>query len=158
MISLHASAVVLREWGVVIRGDSGAGKTSLALALIENMLRKQQFAALIGDDRVDLTALGARLVAHGRAKTAGLAERRGLGLVRTPHLARAVVALVVDLSATKEPSPRLPEAEAYRTSLAGVDVARMALTHALSVESGVALVMDALVSLGTIGRAHVDFP
>jgi HPr kinase/phosphorylase len=158
LIRVHASAVVLREWGVVIRGESGAGKTSLALALIEKTLLKQQFAAIIGDDRVNLTALGGRLVAQRRAKTAGLAERRGLGLVRAPHLAAAVVALVVDLRATKEPPQRMPEAGALRTRVGGVEVARLALTHALSVESCAALVLDALVSLATIGSSHVDFP
>jgi len=158
MIRLHASAVVLREWGVLIRGDSGAGKTSLALALIENMLPKQQFAALVGDDWVTLTARGARLVAEGAANTAGLAERRGLGLVRAPHLEEAVVSLVVDLSATKEPPPRMPGADDLCTRVGGVEVARLGLTHAFSVESCASVVTDALVSMATNGSPHVDFP
>jgi len=158
MIRLHASAVVLREWGVLIRGESGAGKTGLALALIDKMLIKQQFAALVGDDWVTVTARGARLVAEGDAKTAGVAERRGLGLVRAPHLPRAVVALVVDLSATNEPPPRMPAAEDLRTRVEGLEIPRLGLTHALSFESCAALIMDALVSLATIGRPFVDFP
>jgi serine kinase of HPr protein (carbohydrate metabolism regulator) len=109
---------------VLIRGPAGAGKSQLALALLQaadtGLLR---FARLIGDDRVHLEARHGRLLARPAAALAGLIEVRGLGVRRLDYESVAVVGLVVDLAA--EDAERMPAAS--ETVLLGVPVRRLAL-------------------------------
>jgi serine kinase of HPr protein (carbohydrate metabolism regulator) len=122
---LHASAVVIGEAGLLIRGASGGGKTQLALALIELAGRDGRFARLVGDDRVHVSPAGGRLVIRPHPAIAGHVERRGLGLAPAPHEAAAALRLVVDCL---EGSPaRLPEAEEMVTELQGVTLPRLAV-------------------------------
>jgi serine kinase of HPr protein (carbohydrate metabolism regulator) len=94
---IHASAVVLGESGVLIRGASGAGKSSLALALIDAWTVQGAFARLVSDDRVACEICGGRVLLKPHALIAGLAEWRGLGLLPQQYEAKAVLGLVVDL-------------------------------------------------------------
>src|SRR5262245_7740837 len=99
--SIHASAVLVGARAVLIRGPAGAGKSRLALALIDAARGGQlAFAALVGDDRVHLEAVHGRLLVRPAATLAGLVEVRGLGIRRLPIEPVAVVGLVVDLAAT----------------------------------------------------------
>ena len=120
--TVHASAVVVGEAGVLIRGPSGAGKTTLALALAREARRAGLFARLVADDRVRLTAIHGRLIAEAPDAIAGLAEIRGLGVVAEPHCPAAVVRLVIDLGAAPL---RSPEPDALRTAVAGVSLPRL---------------------------------
>ena len=53
--SVHASAVLVGARAVLIRGSSGAGKSRLALELIEAARNGAMlFAKLVGDDRIHL--------------------------------------------------------------------------------------------------------
>ena len=49
---MHATAVIYGDYGVLILGPSGSGKSALALALLARARSAGLFAALIGDDRV----------------------------------------------------------------------------------------------------------
>jgi HPr kinase/phosphorylase len=122
--TVHASAVLAGARAVLIRGPAGAGKSQLALALIQaaetGLLR---FARLVGDDRVHLEAHHARLLVRPAAPLAGLLEVRGLGIRRLEHEPMAVVGLVVDLAA--QDAERLPAADA--TLIAGVELPRLAV-------------------------------
>ena len=81
-ISVHATAVVYGESGVLILGPSGSGKSALALALMARARSVGAFAALIGDDRVYVReAEGGRILVSGAASTAGIIERRTVGLL-----------------------------------------------------------------------------
>jgi HPr kinase/phosphorylase len=60
MSTIHASAVLVGARAVLIRGPAGAGKSSLAYALIRAADAGLPFARLVGDDRVHVEA------AHGR--------------------------------------------------------------------------------------------
>jgi hypothetical protein len=122
---VHATAVVIGEAGVVIFGPPGSGKSSLALALIEGA-GSGCFAGLVGDDRVRLTAHGARLLVEGHPRIRGQIERRGQGVLTRSVELIAVVRLVVELGAADAPAARLPdilppfrqgEAEAPRLAL-----------------------------------------
>ena len=55
---------------------------------------------------------------------AGLIERRGLGLTPEPHLAAAVLRLVIDCGTEPE---RMPEPEALVGTIAGVTLPRLSL-------------------------------
>lgn len=63
--TVHASAVLVGSRAVLIRGPSAAGKSQLALELLEaartGVLR---FARLVADDRVYLEAVSGRLLAR----------------------------------------------------------------------------------------------
>jgi HPr kinase/phosphorylase len=84
---------------VLILGPSGAGKSDLLLRLIDRGFD------LVADDQVLIEA------GHASApqNLAGLVEARGLGILRMPYQARAVLALVVQL----QRSDRLPMPARY---------------------------------------------
>lgn len=121
--TIHASAVLLGECGIIVRGVSGAGKSALVAELL--MLRPDA-ARLVADDRVAITANHGRLVAEVPDEIAGLLEVRGVGIVRLPHVAPVVVRLVVDLLPA-EACPRLPEIADGRVVVCGVELPRLAL-------------------------------
>jgi HPr kinase/phosphorylase len=109
-IQIHATCVALPEGGVLLRGESGAGKSDLALRLIDGGAR------LVADDRTVLLRDGDRLIARAPETIAGLIEARGIGILRLPpdRLASDVaVRLIVDLV-----DPALIE----RLPVAGTDV------------------------------------
>jgi hypothetical protein len=109
-----ASAVSLDGRAMLIEGQPGSGKSSLALALIERGAR------LIGDDAVTLTAQNACLMASPPPNITGLLEVRGVGLATFPLAEPAPVALVLMLGG---PAPdRLPEAPLPLRMIAGVPV------------------------------------
>jgi serine kinase of HPr protein (carbohydrate metabolism regulator) len=117
VVNIHATCVVLaraapsfgarHDSGVLIMGRSGAGKSDLALRLIDNG------AKLIADDQTELRDIGGAARMSAPAAIAGRMEVRGLGIVTVPHQASAPLRLVVDLrlAATIE---RLPEPAWYR--------------------------------------------
>ena len=101
MTVVHASAVCLDGQGVLLLGESGSGKSTVALNLIESY-----GAELIGDDRIALFAEGAALLARPYENLHGLIELRGLGLLRLPYCAKADIGLAVELGAASQ-VPRL---------------------------------------------------
>ena len=98
--TVHATAVALAGHGVLLMGASGAGKSDLALRLVDRGWR------LVADDRVVLTAENGALWASAPPPLAGLIEVRGVGIVPEAALDRAQIALALDLAAAPE---RLPE-------------------------------------------------
>ena len=94
--SLHATAVVHGESGVLILGPSGSGKSALALALMARATGAGAFGALIGDDRISVRNAEGQLVASG-PDMAGIIERRMAGLIAVPHEPAAIVRLTVEL-------------------------------------------------------------
>ncbi len=136
-LSLHGTAVAIGDAGVLLRGASGSGKTSLALALMERARVRGRFAALVADDRVRVASRHGRLVASAPAPIAGLVEMRGGGLVRWPYLQRVVLRLIVDIDPA---APRYPEASRRVIMLHGVSMPRLVLR----LEQGADVVIQAL--------------
>jgi HPr kinase/phosphorylase len=118
--TVHATCLVIDEAGVLIRGAPGAGKSTLARELVALALLQGRFARLVSDDRTRLASRHGRVVAEAVAATAGRIEARGVGILPVAHESRAVVRLVVELSA-EEPS-RLPDAEERTATLCGIMV------------------------------------
>ena len=119
---IHASAVILGESGVLIRGASGAGKSSLALALIEAWSLYGGFASLVSDDRVACQTLNGQILLSPHRIIAGLAEWRGLGILPQQYEAKAVLKLIVDLeiSPTDHGTSRLPVESDLRCDFNGL--------------------------------------
>lgn len=101
-INIHASCVAVNGHGVLLLGDSGAGKSDIALLLID------QGAQLVADDRTILFTRKGVLHAKAPASIKGLLEIRGVGIVRQPSR-NARVRLAVRLGKEDErlPGPRL---------------------------------------------------
>jgi HPr kinase/phosphorylase len=124
--TVHASAVLAGPRAILIRGPAGAGKSRLALALIQAAeCGLIAFARLVGDDRIELTAAHGRLLARAPPALAGLIEVRGLGLRRLEHEPVAVIGLVVDLEIPE--AERLPGAAEQEIAVAGINIPRLAI-------------------------------
>lgn len=124
--TVHAGAVLIGETGVLVRGASGSGKSSLILALLA---ARPENSWLVADDRVALQAAHGRLVASVPPALAGLIEVRGVGIVARPFVSPAVIRLVVDL-VPAERAPRLPPAAEAIAEVAGVTLPRLVLPAA----------------------------
>ena len=150
-IYIHASAVVLGESGVLIRGASGSGKSSLAFALIDAWTIRGGFARLVSDDRVAYEILNGQAVLSPHPATAGLAEWRGLGLLLQACEAKAVLKLIVDLEAPPPDggAPRLPDQGELLFDFNGLkDRSRLRLSARETCQS-VAAIMAFLHNLST---------
>ena len=90
-MQVHATVVAIDGVGVMLRGESGGGKSDLALRLVDCG------ALLVADDRCDLRLEGGRVIAEAPRSLAGLLEVRGVGVLPVPATPRAPLALVVDL-------------------------------------------------------------
>lgn len=95
-LAAHATVVSICGRGLMIRGASKAGKSTLALALIAASTPEQP-VCLVGDDRVLLTIRGDELAAAPHPRILGLIEQRGCGILSMPYETDVPIAAVVDL-------------------------------------------------------------
>ncbi len=100
--NIHATAVILDGRGILIMGPSGAGKTDLAIRLID------AGGALVADDRVLVRLEDGRAVARAPGEIAGKMEVRGFGIIDLPHEVEAAIDLIVDLKPRRD-IERMPE-------------------------------------------------
>jgi len=110
--NIHASCIILaeagrafgaaRDIGVLLVGESGAGKSDLALRLIE------RGAVLVADDRCDLLLDRESIRARAPLALQGMIEIRGVGIVQIPFVAEARIGLAVRL-VRAQTIARLPE-------------------------------------------------
>ena len=133
---INASCVAIGGRGLLITGEPGSGKSSLALALID------RGAVLVGDDGMTLELVGGRVLASPPPNIAGLIEVRNVGLIRLPPTS-APIALAVKLSRDTQ---RQPHAAGIHTLL-GQPLPLIALwpdSHALPLRAEHALALYGL--------------
>ena len=130
--NIHATGLVLGRIGLILRGPPGAGKSLLALELIDEWESHGLSGKLVSDDRIDIEVGQSGLVMHAPKAIEGLVELRGRGIVSRPFVAKAPLHLVVDLVETLE---RMVEEDALVTELFGVYVARCPVPRAGKVDS-----------------------
>jgi len=116
---VHASSVMIDGRVVLITGQSGSGKSDLALRLID------RGALLVADDYTKLDARDGLLIASPPPRIAGKLEIRGVGIDDFPFASEGPVALVVDLDRRVE---RLPEEPLPVTALQGIALPTLALS------------------------------
>jgi serine kinase of HPr protein (carbohydrate metabolism regulator) len=122
--SVHASAVLVGNRAVLIRGPSGSGKSRLAFDLIlAGRAGQIPKAVLVGDDRVFLEEDNGQLAVRPARELAGLIEIRGLGIRRCDFAEQATVGLVVELCAAD--AERMPPPQAMLTHISGVKIPRI---------------------------------
>ncbi|HEY0147089.1 MAG TPA: hypothetical protein VGB93_13285 [Methylovirgula sp.] len=148
-VSIHASGVVVGEAGIVIRGVSRIGKSSLALALLDAAAQAALFGALIGDDRLLLSASYGRLIERGHPAIRGQIEQRGVGILEIGAEPAAVVRLVVDIF-PPEQMLRYPEAINPSVTLCDVDLPLLALAKIGSASDSARTVLARLRQFGAI--------
>jgi HPr kinase/phosphorylase len=95
-LAIHASAVKIGDRALVILGASKAGKSSLALALIEGSTVERP-VTLIGDDRIILSRRDGNVCVSPHPRIAGMIEKRGYGIISTPYTLNVTLAAIVDL-------------------------------------------------------------
>ena len=110
--TIHVSSVAIAGRAVLIAGRSGAGKSDLALRLID------RGAVLVSDDYTLVRRVKGRLFASAPETIAGKIEVRGVGILELPVERDVPVALLVDLELD---ATRLPVALEERP-VAGVSI------------------------------------
>ncbi|APG82846.1 hypothetical protein SAMCCGM7_Ch0044 [Sinorhizobium americanum CCGM7] len=105
--NIHGTAIVLGTTGFLITGPSGSGKSALALACISEVKRRGRFAALVADDRVELTLANGRIVARCPPTIRGLIEIRGSGIAEVETLPACILDWAI-MPGRAPFDPRLP--------------------------------------------------
>ena len=100
---LHASCIAIGGRAVLLTGSPGAGKSDLALRLIDSG------AQLVADDQTMLQREKDMLLASPPAAIAGMIEVRHIGLVKMPFVESIPVRLYVELTPLDARIERLPE-------------------------------------------------
>lgn len=122
-ICVHATSISLNGTGVLIRGPSGVGKSSLALQILEttgNGLTAEIIGVdLISDDQTELVLRNGQVFASPPHNIAGLLEIRGQDLLRISHVQDIPLVLVVDLKSAHR-IERLPDASQSMTDVLGL--------------------------------------
>ena len=107
---LHATSVAIEDNGVAIFGDSGSGKSDLALRLIDSG------ATLISDDITVFSKSEKNIHLFGVENTKGLLEVRELGIITVPYIEGIRLKLVIKL--TDKEIERIPKKN--QTNLLGL--------------------------------------
>lgn len=110
--TVHATSVVIDGKAVLIAGRSGAGKSDLALRLID------RGATLLSDDYTHVEQQHESVFARAPATIAGQIEVYGVGILRMPHAPLAPAALIVQPS-DEFAEQRLP-ADGQTLTLCGI--------------------------------------
>ena len=120
---VHAGLMALRRgglWrGALITGDSGSGKSDLALRLLQAGWR------LVADDRTVVWASDGRLFGRAPRTLTGLIEIRQVGVLARPVLPMAEIVLVAACEDPAAPLERIPPALAEE--VAGVRLPKVRL-------------------------------
>jgi serine kinase of HPr protein (carbohydrate metabolism regulator) len=110
--TVHATCVAIDGKAVLLMGESGSGKSDLALRLVD------RGAVLVSDDYTRLEQHGQHLLARAPATIAGQMEVRHVGIVKLPFAEDVPVYLAIYVDAEPE---RLPDG-ASTVRLAGIDL------------------------------------
>jgi HPr kinase/phosphorylase len=125
---VHGVLVNVHGKGVLVTGDSGMGKSEIALELIRNG------HILIADDRVDVKRTHGQLIGHAPELLSGMLEIRGIGIMNAAQMfgasavmSRSVIDFVINLESWDDQKDYLrigiEETEPY--SILGIQVPRL---------------------------------
>jgi len=148
----HGTFVKVAELGVLILGAPGAGKSALALALMDQPGRgagqAELTTTLVADDQVCLALdkATAQVVGRPPATLAGLLEVRGVGIVQVDYLPGFPVGLVVELKKADE-IERIPDfpnacARVLGQTIPLVEIATGDMAAAAKVRISVGVILD----------------
>jgi serine kinase of HPr protein (carbohydrate metabolism regulator) len=107
---VHASCVAIQGRAVLLMGESGSGKSDLALRLID------RGAHLVSDDYTECERRGQQLYASPPGTIAGKMEVRYIGVVPMPYAHDVPVALAISLN---DKPQRMPD-QTMTIDIAGI--------------------------------------
>lgn len=148
MVRVHATCVDLSGFGLLLRGPPGAGKSDLALRLIDGG------GALVADDQVEIELEDGRLIARAPKILLGLLEVRGIGILSISALPSTEIRLVVDL-VEADAVERLPDHE--QTVILGSTVRRVAIAP-FETSAAAKLRLTAAALGGAAGSGRIAVP
>jgi serine kinase of HPr protein (carbohydrate metabolism regulator) len=105
---VHATSVAMDGRAVLLSGASGAGKSDLAVRLIDRGFE------LVSDDRTIVRRDGERILASPPDAIAGKIEIRGIGIIELPYVSDVPVGLFVELTSDLQ---RMPDEDRERMLL-----------------------------------------
>ena len=88
---IHGTSIALGENGLLITGESGSGKSDLALRLIDSG------ATLISDDQTVCMKKETSIHLFSMEKIYGLIEIRGIGLIKVPYIENIKLRMIIQL-------------------------------------------------------------
>lgn len=104
MQNIYATSLNYKGKAVLLTGESGSGKSDLALRLI-----MRYGARLIADDRTDVEVKDGHLKLSAPENIKGLLEVRGIGIQKVPFDQEGEAALWVELTTNSKKIERLPQ-------------------------------------------------
>ncbi len=93
----HACALQINQTGILIKGQSGSGKTSLMMGLLERAKQENTNGFLVADDQVSLIRENDNLIAITPKQIAGMVEIRGFGIVNYEYKKNCEINLVAEI-------------------------------------------------------------
>jgi len=109
----HASCVEYKGKGILILGESGAGKSDLAIRLLD------AGGTLVSDDYVEIINENNLIIAKTAPNIGGMIEVRGVGLMNVDFLAEMKLDLALELVAPNL-IDRLPEVLYFEEGIAKI--------------------------------------
>lgn len=143
-LSLHGSAIVIGDLGILVLGPARSGKSSLCLSGLRRAASMGLVARLVADDHVRIDRGGDGLRLHAPDRLFGRIEVSGIGILKEPAVKSAPFGLAVELC-DPEGIERLPQE--LHTSYLGSDVRRIRLPARQS-----AFGADVLVTLAVVAN------
>lgn len=137
-MQIHASAVSKDGRAVIFTGDSGSGKSDLALRMLDRGW------TLVGDDYLNLTYSNGQILASPVAALAGKLELRGLGIIeKLAYQTEQPVTLHLNLvphdQVIRLPAPRF--SHFYGVSVRKFEICSWQSSAPLLVERALAIVL-----------------
>tara|TARA_R110002020_G_scaffold111774_1_gene257706 strand:+ start:1407 stop:1865 length:459 start_codon:yes stop_codon:yes gene_type:complete len=144
--NVHGTGLLLGTTGVLLRGPSSAGKSVLALSLMDRWSMLGQPAFLVSDDRVDLLSADGAITMQAPDSLAGLIELRGRGIVSRPHQSQVGLDLIIDMVPDMA---RMIEEDEFVTEIAGITLPRAPVPYGNVISLGhqMLLVIEAIAAL-----------
>jgi HPr kinase/phosphorylase len=147
---LHGTAVTIGAHGVLLTGASGAGKSDIALRLID------RGALLISDDAVSIDHVDELPWLAPAPNIEGKIEVRGIGICLMPNAKSAVLRLVVDLVEQVERMPEAALSEIDGFQVPSLKLMPFEISAAIKVELALRSVVDAGLLPVSIDRQTSD--
>ncbi len=120
MINIHATLVSLHGKGLLLIGESGAGKSDIALRLI-----MEKGATLVADDRVNLEVSNGVLYGYTPKEIEGLLEIRNVGIGKFSFQQKEKIDFCIELCKNRNQLERLPNVE--YVDFLGVSITKLKL-------------------------------
>lgn len=147
---MHGTAIAIDGHGVLLTGHSGAGKSDMALRLID------RGAMLISDDAVVVSDCDGLPWLSPSPNIEGKIEVRGVGICQVPNTAGARLRLIIELVDAVERMPDTEIGEIAGFHVPSLKLVPFEISAALKLEFALRSVVDARPPRVSIGRPSLE--